>query len=486
MTASHEVTVIGAGPAGVAATYALARRKIPVTCLEAAGRVGGISGTVERKGFRFDIGGHRFFSKIPAVTSLWQEILGKEFLRRPRLSRIYYDGKFFNYPLQPGNVLAGLGLARAAKILASYLRSKLFPLEQEKNFEQWVTNRFGAELYTIFFKPYTEKVWGMPCSKIGAEWAAQRIRGLSLWTAAVHALGKRPATVKSLIDEFHYPRLGPGQMYETMAEKAALLGARVLLAHRVVGVEHRHGRIRAVQLLHGGRPTRMVGTDFISTMPITELVFAMRPEAPPQVVAAARALRYRSLVTVNLMLRRPEKFPDTWIYVHDPQFKTGRVQFFANWSPAMVPDANHSSLALEYFCSEGDEFWSLSRDELRQLAIEEATALGLVDGDEVCDALVIKMPKCYPVYDDDYQRHMATIRSYLAGFGNLQLCGRYGLFKYNNMDHSIYTGLCAVENILGAGHDLWSINADEQYCEEGKIVDVPERRLRLTEGYASG
>lgn len=481
MTASKEVFVIGAGPAGVAATYDLARRKIPVTCLEAAGRVGGISGTIEHKGFRFDIGGHRFYSKIPAVTSLWKEILGKDFLRRPRLSRIYYDGEFFNYPLQPGNVLQGLGVACAVKILASYVRSRLFPLHEEKNFEQWVTNRFGAELYTIFFKPYTEKVWGMPCSEIGAEWAAQRIRGLSLWTAALNALLKQPTTVKTLIDEFHYPRLGPGQMYETMAKKAAVLGARVLLAHRVVGVEHRDGRICAVHLQHNGLRKRAAATDFISTMPITELVLAMQPQAPTQVVEAARALRYRSLVTVNLMLQRPQNIPDTWIYIHDPKLKTGRVQFFANWSPAMVPDANHSSLALEYFCCEGDGFWSKSEDELRQLAIEEAAVLGLVEIDEVLDALVIKMGKCYPVYDKDYQGHVATIREYLAGFSNLQPCGRYGLFKYNNMDHSIFTALCAVENILGAEHDLWSINADEQYCEEEKIGKGPANRLRFSE-----
>lgn len=484
MKGARRVTVIGAGPAGVAATYDLAKRRIPVTCFEAACRVGGISGTVAHKGFRFDVGGHRFFSKIPAVNSLWKEILGKEFLLRPRLSRIYYNGRFFHYPLQPGNVLQGLGLARTAKILASYLKGRLFPLREEKNFEQWVTNRFGAELHTIFFKPYTEKVWGMPCTEIGAEWAAQRIRGLSLWTAAVNALFKQPTTVKSLIDEFHYPRLGPGQMYETMAEKAELLGAKLRLGYRVVAVEHQDCRISAVQLLHDGRQTREVGTDFISTMPITELVLAMRPHAPLQVLAAARALRYRSLVTVNLMLRRPEKFSDTWVYVHDPKFRTGRVQFFANWSPAMVPDANHSSLGLEYFCSEGDDLWSRPKDELRQLAVEEAVALGLVDRDEVFDALVIKMPKCYPVYDENHQRHVTTLRNYLANFHNLQLSGRYGLFKYNNMDHSIFTALCAVENLLGARHDLWSVNADEQYCEEEKVAKRQAGKLRFSEGFA--
>jgi len=483
MKTSPAVLVIGAGPAGLAATYDLAKRNIPVVCLEASGRVGGISGTVLHRGFRFDIGGHRFFSKIPKVNGLWREILGNDFLLRPRRSRIYHDGRFFHYPLRPGNVLRGLGPIRTARILLSYLRASLFPLADEKNFENWITNRFGAELYNLFFKSYTEKVWGMPCTEICAEWAAQRIKGLSLGTAVANALFKGQPTVKSLIEEFHYPRLGPGQMYETMTEKAKRLGARLELNHRVAEIEHDHFCIQSLCTQQEGKRTKMTGTDFIATMPITELVLAMRPKAPPEVEAAARALRYRSLITVNLCLARPEKFSDTWIYVHDPKFRTGRVQFFANWSPDMVPDADHSSLALEYFCSEGDEFWSLSKDSIMELAIGEATALGLTGRDEILEAFVIKMPKCYPVYDAHYSRHVKIIRRYLAKFRNLHLCGRYGLFKYNNMDHSIFTALCAVENILGSHHDVWAINGDEQYCEEERI-DRPLRDLRLSKGYA--
>lgn len=468
METTKRVVVIGGGPAGLVATYDLSKRKIPVVCFEADQMVGGISRTIEYKGFRFDVGGHRFFTRIQAVNDLWQEILSDEFLTRPRISRIYYNGKFFYYPLQPMNALFGFTLPCSVRILASYLNAKLHPACEEKTFEQWVTNRFGSKLYNIFFKTYTEKVWGIPCTEIRAEWAAQRIKGLSLWTAVTNALFRQKEVIKTLINEFNYPRLGPGQMYETMAHKAQKLGGEVCLEHRVKEIRHDKGWITEVCVDSPMGVNVEAGADFISTMPITELILRLRPEPPREVIDAARGLRYRSLLTINLLMNRPEKLPDTWIYVHDPSVKMGRIQCFANWSPYMVPDANHSSMGLEYFCWEGDEFWSMADDALLALGKEEIGRLGLVDPNAVFDGFVIRMPKCYPVYDDTYQSRLETIRGFLTGFNNLQLCGRYGLFKYNNMDHSMLTALLAVENILGANHDVWSINADDEYHEEAR------------------
>ena len=468
MKKEMEVLVIGAGPAGLAATYTLAKNKVPVTCFEADTVVGGISRTVEYQGFRFDIGGHRFFSKIQSVNDLWYEILGDDFLTRPRLSRIFYQGKFFHYPLQPMNALFGLGIFNSLRILFSFFKAKIFPLQKEQTFEQWVTNRFGSVLYNIFFKTYTEKLWGIPCTEIQAEWAAQRIKGLSLWSAVANALFKRNTGIKTLINEFHYPRLGPGQMYETMADKAESIGAGVKLQHRVASIKHDGRSVRELIVSGPKGEESRTGSDFISTMPITELILRMEPAPPAEVIAAAKALKYRSLLTINLLLNRPEALPDTWIYVHDSSVKMGRIQCFANWSPFMVPDKQHSSLGLEYFCWEGDALWATADEDLLKLGIEEAAKLGLLDPKVVMDGFVVRMPKCYPVYDENYREHIETIKNYLTAFNNLQLCGRYGLFKYNNMDHSILTAQYAVENILGANHDVWAVNADEEYHEEEK------------------
>ncbi len=460
-----QIAVIGAGPAGLAATRELARRGVPVTCYEADCVVGGISRTILYNGFRFDVGGHRFFSKYPEINQLWREVLGDEFLKRPRLSRIYYNGKLFHYPLRPGNALAGLGIVTATAVFFSYLRSCLFPYRREDNFEQWVSNRFGRRLYEIFFKTYTEKVWGMPCSEIQAEWAAQRIKGLSLAAAVKNALlpGKQSG-IKTLISEFYYPRYGPGQMYEAMAAQAEAMGAVIRFRSRVGRLYHEKDRIAGIGL--AGEEGRLPVSHCIATMPLPELVLRLSPAAPAAVIAAARGLRFRSLVTVNLMLRAPQQLPDTWIYVHDPRVRIGRLQFFANWSPWMVPDDRHSSVGIEYFCQEKDAFWSRSDAELIDFAVRELKSLELVDTERVFDGFVVRMAKCYPVYDGDYHRHVETIRHYLGGFANLQLCGRYGLFKYNNMDHSILTGLLAADNVLGADHDLWQINADDEYLEE--------------------
>ncbi len=466
MKEKKQIIVIGGGPSGLTAAYTFCKKNVPVVCYEADSLVGGISRTVNYKGYRFDIGGHRFFTKIPEVNALWEEILGDDFLLRPRLSRIYYNKTFFDYPLKAKNSLFGLGLLNSFLIGMSYIKSSLFPVKPEETFEQWVSNRFGARLYKIFFKTYTEKVWGIPCTEIRAEWAAQRIQGLSLLSAVLSALFKPKKVIKSLIEEFRYPRLGPGQMYEAMAERITDIGGNVALEHRVTKVYHDKKRIISVLVESSKGKGEHKGTDFISTMPITQLILSLRPKPPEEVITAAKSLRYRALLTVNLLLDQPQLLPDTWIYIHDASVKMGRIQFFANWSPDMVPDKQHSSVGLEYFCWEGDELWTMENDDLLALGIAELDNLGLVPKNKVLDGFVIRMPKCYPVYDKNYKKNIAIIRSYLTGFANLQLCGRYGLFKYNNMDHSILTALYAVENVFGAEHDVWSVNADDEYHEK--------------------
>ncbi|RJQ70876.1 MAG: NAD(P)/FAD-dependent oxidoreductase [Desulfobacteraceae bacterium] len=466
MDSSKDVFVIGAGPAGLAATYSLRHKNIPVKCFETDRVVGGISRTVAYKGYRFDIGGHRFFTKIQAVNDLWREILGDDFLKRPRISRIYYNGKFFYYPLQAMNAFFGLGPLGAIRVFSSYLKARIQPHPNEITFEHWVSNRFGAELYNTFFKTYTEKVWGIPCSEIQAEWAAQRIKGLSLYSAIMNALFKPKRVIKTLIDEFEYPRLGPGQMYEAMAEKAARNGATFCMEHKINEIHHVDERIKGVTWVNKDQSHFEPATHFISTMPITSLISSLSPEPPCDVINAARSLKYRSLLTVNLLIDQPEFLPDTWIYVHDPAVRMGRIQCFANWSPYMVPNENSSSRGLEYFCWEGGQLWSRSDDDLIELGKQELSKLGLVDPQNIIDGFVIRMAKCYPVYDSDYKKHLSVIKDYLSRFRNLYLCGRYGLFKYNNMDHSIVTALMAAENVLGAQHDVWSVNADDDYQEE--------------------
>ncbi len=468
MKSSREVLIIGGGPSGLTSAYQCGKKNIKAVCFEADNIVGGISRTIEYKGFRFDVGGHRFFSKIPAVNELWYDALGDEFLTRPRLSRIYYNGKFFNYPLQAKNALAGLGLVNSVRILASYLKFKLFPQVPEDNFERWVSNRFGAYLYSIFFKTYTEKVWGIPCDEIQAEWAAQRIKGLSLWSAVINSLYKPKKVIKSLISEFQYPKFGPGQMYEAIGRKAEEYGGDVLLQHRVSAIHHEEFKVTGLTVQSPGGETHVSGTDCISTMPLSDLVLKLQPSPPEEVLHAASSLRYRGLLTVNLLVDHPQELPDTWIYIHDSAVQVGRVQFFANWSPFMVPDQQKSSLGVEYFCWEDDDLWNMDDADLVALAKREISALGLVDSSKVFDGFVVRMPKSYPVYDGSYRKHVAVLRNYLQQFSNLQLCGRYGLFKYNNMDHSILTAMYAVENILGASHDVWAVNADDEYHEEKK------------------
>lgn len=465
-----KVTIMGGGPAGLAAGYELGKSGYEVEVIEKENQVGGISKTVNFDGYYFDLGGHRFFTKSKDVQQTWEEVLGDDFLTRPRLSRIYYQNRFFNYPIKASNALMNLSPITVAEVLFSYAKVQLFPKKDEKTFEDWVSNRFGKRLYEIFFKTYTEKVWGIQCTQIEAEWAAQRIKGLSLSSAIIAALfGNRGNKIKTLIDEFQYPKYGPGMMYEKMAELIVQNNGKVNLEEDVIRINHAGGKVQSVlTAAPNGASREVAGDAFLSSIPITELIFKLDPQPPPEVVEAARGLTYRSILTVDLIINQKELFPDNWIYIHSPEVKLGRIQNFKNWSPYMVGDKNKTVLGLEYFCNEDDEFWKRSNDELIELGKKELAQIGLAKLEDIEKGYVVRVPKAYPVYMFGYKENLDKIMAYLNQFANLQPVGRYGMFKYNNMDHSILTGLYAARNIRGEKYNIWEVNTDDEYHEETK------------------
>ncbi len=469
----EQVVVIGGGPAGLTAGWEFARLgHTAVQVFEKDDIVGGIARTDVYKGYRFDIGGHRFFTKVELVEAIWEEILGPELLTRPRLSRIFYNGTFFDYPLKPLNALWGLGLIESARVGFSFLRAQLLPIRDEQTFDQWVTNRFGRRLFEIFFETYTEKVWGIPCSEIGADWAAQRIKNLDLVQAVKAALlGQRSATkgevITTLIEQFQYPRLGPGQMWESCRDQLADKGIPTHLSTEVVRLLHAGGRVTAAVVRDPDGERTVHADHFISSMPIRHLVHAMEPPAPAEVRAAADRLGYRDFLTVVLIVRNPDLFPDNWIYIHSPDVRLGRIQNFKNWSPEMVPDPSTSALGLEYFVNVGDDLWTMADEDLVALGTKECALLGLVNAEEVFDGCVVRMPKAYPVYDREYQETLATLRAWLDPIENLQLIGRNGQHRYNNQDHSMLTAVYAARNVAAEGsYELWSVNVEEEYHEE--------------------
>ena len=472
--------VIGGGPAGLTAGYLLAKEGKRVIVLEADEQVGGLAKTVvDPDGYRFDLGGHRFFTKSKEVNDLWLEIMGDEFLMRPRQSRIFWRGKFLDYPLRGADVVKKLGPIELPLCLLSYLRAAVKPKGREDNVEQWVSNRFGKRLYNHFFKSYTEKVWGVPTTELRAEWAAQRIKGLSFFSAAKAAFfGNRGNKVKSLISEFHYPRFGPGQMWETMTREIERMGGEVRTETEVEQLNAAaDGRIVSVE---AGGETIEAG-QVISSLPLRATVDITRPLPPAEVREAARGLRYRDFLTVALVLDGDDLFPDNWIYIHEPGVRVGRIQNYRSWSPWMVPDQSKACVGLEYFCFEGDDLWTMSDDELVELASRELEQLGLASRSKVERGYAVRVPKAYPMYDKDYEDRVAAIRSWLDTLGNLQQVGRNGLHRYNNSDHSMLTAMRAVDNLVsGANHDLWAVNAESVYHEEDVKEEHPYREAPET------
>jgi protoporphyrinogen oxidase len=471
-SATSRTVVVGGGPAGLTAAYALTQRGADVEVLEADQILGGISRTEERDGWRFDLGGHRFFTKVQRVEELWREILPEEdFLLRPRMSRIYYRGKLYDYPLRAANALGNLGILEAVRCVASYARARVRPPKNQTHFEGWVSARFGWRLYSIFFKTYTEKLWGMPATELQADWAAQRIKNLSLSKAVINALlpKRNSKDVTSLIEEFHYPKYGPGMMWEQCAKHVEKLGGTVTTGARVTTINRDPEARRVVGVTYTGPngSTTTRADHVISSMPISDLILNLDPPAPAEVRAAAEGLRYRDFLTVSLVVPKQFSFPDNWIYIHDPGVRVGRIQNFGSWSPYLVKD-DRTCLGLEYFVFENDEMWCRPDEELVALATSELERLGLVKPGAVETGFVVRMPKAYPVYDEDYQRNLQVIRQFLdTETVNLYPVGRNGMHRYNNQDHSMLTALLSVENILdGAAHDVWAVNVDEEYHEE--------------------
>ena len=479
-----DVAIIGAGPAGLTAGYMLGKQDYSVLLIEKdPHQVGGISRTVEHEGFRFDIGGHRFFSKSREVVDLWNELLPDDFIERPRMSRIHYRGKFYSYPLRAFEALWNLGLLRSALCMASFFRWKLFPHKEVRSFEQWVTNAFGARLYGIFFKTYSEKVWGMPCSEMSADWAAQRIKGLSLGKAVLDGirrslgLNKRPndgMETKTLLENFRYPRKGPGMMWDAARDRIVERGNTVLMGHKLqqLSWDATGGFWRIAATREDGRLTMLTADHVISSAPMRELAARVHPV--PATLPNAMALGYRDFLTVALMIRSEDLFPDNWIYIHDDKVQVGRIQNFRSWSPEMVPDPELACVGLEYFCFEGDGLWSSSDADLVQLATKELAQLGLCDPAQVVGGTVVRQEKAYPVYDDDYAANVAAVRAELeARYPTLHFVGRNGMHRYNNQDHAMMTAMLTARNIIAGTrrHDVWTVNEDAEYHEAGSEGD---------------
>jgi protoporphyrinogen oxidase len=481
MTPDAEIFVIGAGPAGLTAAYCLTKETPSVIVIEKDPLyVGGISRTVRHGDFLFDIGGHRFFSKAKEVVDLWHEILPDDFITRRRLSRIYYGGKFYSYPLSAFQALRNLGIFTSAACMLSYAYAKMSPIASPRSFHDWVRNRFGERLFQIFCKTYTEKVWGMSCDEISADWAAQRIKGLDLRVAVMNALkhsfGRKAKAaaaggdvVKTLIETFQYPRRGPGMMWDAAAAKIRERGGRILMGRELAELAYDDAQKlwRIEVATSDGKRESFTARHIVSSAPVRDLVRMLSPK--PISLLHARELRYRDFLTVALMIDRPDVFADNWIYIHDPSVKVGRVQNFGSWSPEMAP-AGMACLGLEYFCFEGDGLWTMSDEDLIELAKREVAKVGLVSVTDVVDGCVVRQPKAYPVYDDAYREHMEIIRLDLEQtFPSLHLIGRNGMHKYNNQDHAMMTAMLTARNILAGErlYDIWQVNEDAEYHEAG-------------------
>lgn len=454
--------IIGAGPAGLTAGLSLVEKGGLVTILEQGTQVGGISKTVVYKKYHFDIGGHRFFTKNQEVANLWKKTLPKDFTEKNRISRIYYQGKFYSYPLEPLNALVNLGPFRAMTAFLSHLRTKSNPIKPEKTLEDVYINSFGQYLYDKFFRVYSTRLWGIPPHQMAPDWGKARVGKLSLLNAVKDAFFPQKAEIKSLIKRFYYPKLGPGQMWEAFAQKIKEGKGEILLNSKVQKIKHVGKKIISVTT----QDNRQFKLDqLISSMPIRDLVNAFEPSPPAEILKAANELKYRDYILVALVIKAKNIFPDQWIYVQDPGFMNVRVQNINNWSQSMAGDKNKTVLGMEYVVSQGDPLWQMKDWELIGLAKGEAFKLGFAKIEEIVDARVVRELKVYPVYDRHYHRYLSAVKKYLSVFTNLTLIGRNGMHRYNNMDHSMLTAMLAVENLFGAKHDLWQVNADQEYHE---------------------
>jgi protoporphyrinogen oxidase len=475
------ILIVGAGPAGLTAGYELSKKRKNVVILEADPQyIGGIARTIFYKEYRFDIGGHRFFSKNKEVERWWADILKKDFLKRPRLSRWYYRGKFFCYPPKPLEILKIFGFLESTKIIISYLKYKLFPIKPEESLGDWCVNNFGYYLAKPFFIDYNTKLWGISPKKISKDFASQRVKGISMINTLKNAIQKtinpkNRKVIKSLIDEFNYPKYGPGQLWEKVSQEIKNNNGKIFLGHKVVKINHAKGKIISVEAQNENKRVVIKTEQVLSTMPLKELILSLSPKPPEEVLEAARNLKFRDFITVALMIDKKEISPDNWIYTHDEGIKAIRVQLFKNWSPFMVPDENKSCIGFEYVCKEGDSLWKLSDKELIELAKKELNELNFAKSSEVFDAKVVRLKNVYPIYLIDYKKNVKIIKDYLRkNFidNSLNPLGRGGLHRYNNMDHSMVTSFLTVENILKNKHnDPWGVNEDAEYHEETKKED---------------
>lgn len=471
MKSKKNIVIIGAGPAGLAAAYELSvRNDIKCTIFEKSSQTGGLSKTVQHNGYRVDIGPHRFFTKNQRVEKLWNKVLDNDFMFCERKTRIYYNNIFFNYPLKAIEIPLKLGLFKTIQIGISYIKRHLSPLKPEDNFESWVRNRFGDMLYDIFFHEYTKKVWGVEPKKIDAEWAAQRIRSLSLGKVILDALNLiSKGRQTSLISSFRYPRLGAGQMYEAMADKITESGSEIIFESDVTGIHIDDKEVAGVKVKTRDSEKNFPADYLISSMPLDELVLAFDDTTNDTSKKAAKELKYRSLVTVDLMFDSKIPPEDHWIYLNSSDVEAGRMNLFHNWSPEMVPSADKSSISLEYFCNEGDEIWNADDDKLYKKALNDITKIRFMEDLKTVDHCIVKYRKAYPCYLGNYESSLKVIRQKLDSIKNISAVGRYGQFRYNNMDHSIETGLLAAQRCMGKNVNPWAVNEEAEYHEERKV-----------------
>lgn len=467
-----KVIIIGAGPSGLASALEFLNQKqeynYEVSIFEADNQVGGISKTLHYKGHRFDLGGHRFYTKLPEIEELYSSYLGKDMLKRKRLSRIFYEGQFYNYPLSLSNALGNLGIARSLKFALSYIKRQIRRHKKETNFDEWVSNRFGDELFKVFFKSYTEKVWGISTSKLSSDWAAQRIQDFNLRKVFLETILKRKSSSKTTVSSFYYPKFGPGMLYEKIKNDLEEKQISVKLHKEMIGINRTNFHIESVIIKDSrtGNLSVEKADFFISTIPLDQLVIQLNPGK--RLLKEVEKLKFRNFLTVNLIVRS-NPFPDQWLYIHDPTVKVGRIQNFKNWSPYMAKSgANYTPIAMEYFASENDSIWNMNDKQLINLASEEIHKIGIVKKEDIIDSFVYRVRNAYPIYNFDYKKPLEESKKFLNKFDNLFLCGRGALFRYNNQDHSIQTGFYATRNLLSrkALYNVWQINENPEYIEK--------------------